>query len=709
MPLPTTGQAFATFVAGLSASTPASTDTYPVVVAGVSKKATGAALAVFLAGSINTWLPATPVTAVTINAAYAAAAGGGMVLLPNGTTSLSATIVPVSGVKLRGSAPTLVYNTIPDSGLTTLVGSTGGTVLNPSGAFPAISWNTASLSAPASQTAFSQAALTNIAFEDIGFSGAGGGTWAILAGNTNNPSCWYSQFRNIYATGFTAVGGGGFSLTNYQHCQFNGNYTFGCTWGQFHGIDVASASLAPGNSTYYDLYSCIPTGTSAQLARGISFITTATTGGAGDNNQFMFNRVQSNRFSGATVTQAATMAAPIATVITSTSASIVATNTFAAGDAVGFSVTTGTSGGQVVAGTTYYVSATGLSTAAFQVSATVGGAVITFNASGTPNVLTAKFSITSGTSWAVGLPVTPSATLNGLTLNTVYFVTSLSGTTMTVSKSYGGAPIPMTAASAVNLINQGFPCFEMIALAGSQQSNVVMHNVDLEGLSTAAMVFQNVNGFQITMSQVPGTAQATQSMVCRTCTQGITISPQGMSTDWDNGTNASGMGFYGTRSGTSVGYMGYGQWLDAVSGNNVTSSGNVFNNQSTGDITFTTSNNGMNFSKNVGLANLISKTLTGASSSIANLNCAFVNNTSGSTTTMPALTAGNDGGMISIFNSSAGVQTYTTAGELINNIALRTSFTLAPGASIEFIIRNTQWIIRGGSSAMAAGAVSAPS
>src|SRR6266702_3552342 len=98
------------------------------------------------AGALNV---ITPISLDTpgINAAYVTAnlIGGGIVQLPGGQINLTAPLVPLSGVKLRGSAPQLVYNSIPDAGTTTLVGSTGGTVLAPTGAFPAITWNTAIL------------------------------------------------------------------------------------------------------------------------------------------------------------------------------------------------------------------------------------------------------------------------------------------------------------------------------------------------------------------------------------------------------------------------------------------------------------------------------------------------------------------------------------------------------------------------------------
>lgn len=80
-----------------------------------------------------------------------------------------------------------------------------------------------------------------------------------------------------------------------------------------------------------------------------------------------------------------------ASTITSSSASITGSNyLFTALQPVTFSVTVGTGANGIVAGTTYFISATGLSSTTFQVSATSGGASITFNASGSPTVLGCK-------------------------------------------------------------------------------------------------------------------------------------------------------------------------------------------------------------------------------------------------------------------------------------------------------------------------------
>lgn len=575
-------------------------------------------------------------TAAAINAAYttANANGGGTVYLAGKRYNLEITVVPKSGVKLKGVRPQLVYNTIPDSGLTTLTGSAGGTVLAPTGAFDAIAWNTASLAAPASQTAFSQAALSNIAFEDLGFSGDAGGVWGIHAGGTNNPACWNSDFVNLYATGFTTTGGG-FNVTNYQHCKFITNYAFGCAWGQLHQIDVASASLAPGNSTYYDLYCCNPVGSgvNAVLARNVTFLTTATTGGAANNNEFKFDRMQSNRFGGAAISQAATMV-----------------NT------------------------------------------------------------QANITITDGTKFAVGLPVSVDATQNGFTLKKVYWVVSLVGNVIQLANTYGGAAIAATAANAVNIVHTGFPCFEMISLAGSANTNIVMDNVDVEGLATVGMFFQNCNGINLQVSQVPGTAQATQSICFRGCVNKAVIAPQSVSTDDDQNAVGAASAFIGAKFGTSVGYQGMGLWYDSVSNKSVLSLGNPFDTQAAGTFTYDPSTGGgLLMPKNMGLGQL-TKSLNGTIT-ISQLNTVYNNSGAAAVMTLPSVVAANVGAWLEITNNSGGAQTVNTDGvQLFNGIAARTSLTLNDKATVRLSATAgvTTWCVVPGS-AMAAGVVAAGS
>lgn len=294
-------------------------------------------------------------TAAGIQAAMnsASAAGGGIVQLPGGVIPLSASLVPVNGVYLQGVEPVLNTSTgIPDAPSVTF---TSGTVLAPTGAFPAITWNTGALGVPASQAAFAALGLNNIGFKNLGFSG---GTYGIFAGGTNNASCWWSEFENLYFIGQTAWG---LWLSNYQHCGFRRNYSFNCANAQWHGIDVAAGTLSPGNSTYYDLYNVIPSSSATNWAsRGIAM--QCTNGGI--SNQFKMDRIQSNRFNAAPITQAATMANATANI------TVVDGTKFLVDLPVAFSVTAN----GVTAGTIYFV--TSVAVNVIQVSKTMGGAAI---------------------------------------------------------------------------------------------------------------------------------------------------------------------------------------------------------------------------------------------------------------------------------------------------------------------------------------------
>jgi len=584
----------------------------------------------YVPNNAPTFVPVAPTSAAIQSAINAAsAAGGGIVQLPAGNIPIATTLVPASGVKLRGIAPQLAYTSIPDANTTTF--AAGGTVLTPTGAFPAISWNTTVLGTPASQAAFSQLALTNISFEDIGFSGANGGTYGIFAGATNNASCWWSQFKNLYFIGFATVG---FSLTNYQHCEFIGNYSFNCAWGQFHGIDVAAATLAPGNSTYYDLYN-VNSSTLGNTSRGITFLTTAALAAAADNNQFKLDRIQSNRFAGGAQTQAATMT----------------------------------------------------------------------NAQAT-------FTVTDGTKYPIGIPVTFSATVNGFTTGKIYFVVTNSVNTISVSLTYGGAAVSATGSTAVNITTNGYPCFEMIALSGSQMTNLVIDNLDVEGLATCAAFFQNSNGVNIQLSQVPGTGQAPISICYRGCTNKFLLSPQSCSTDDDQ--NALGPTFFhGAKFGASIGYNGIGFVYDSVSGKSGMSLGYQFDGAGAYAITHDPATAGGFMAPRVaGLGHAQTKVISG-SITITNLNLAYLNTTASSTTTLPSVVAANQGAWLKFFNNSGATQTIATDGtQLFSNVATRTTLTLNAGASVYLEAMSLNgtftWVIVGGSGPMSAGVIAAP-
>lgn len=588
--------------------------------------------AILLAGGL--YIPAAPATVATIQAAITTAklnTNGGVIQLPPGQTNLTASIVPQSGIYFVGQMPMLNCTTgIPDA---TSVTAAGGTMLAPTGAFPAFSWNTTPLAAPASQAAFSATGLTNIGFKSMAFVG---GSHGILAGAANNASCWWSEFDNLYFFGQSSVG---IQLTNYQHCRFDRQFSFNCQWGQLHIIDVAASFLAPGNSTYGDMYNIIPQSSATNMtARGITFITQATSGGPANNNEFYFRRIQSNNFNRATTTQAATMA-----------------NT------------------------------------------------------------QANITITDGTKWAVGMPATASATVNGFTINKIYFVASVVGNVIQLALTYGGAAIAATGNTAVNLVNTGFPAFEMISLAGNTNTNAVIENLDVEGGGTCAVFFQNCNGIKIGMSQVPLVGQSPISICFRGCVNKQTFAPQSVSTDDDQSAVGAATQFFGAKFGTSVGYQGQGIWYDATSGNGVLSLGSQFATQALGELTFIPGTaGGILMPKVMGLGQL-PKVVSGNPIAITNLNLCYVNVSNPGAYTLPTANAANAGCWVEMFNNSGANQTVNTDGtQLINNIAARTSFTLADKASCRLQIDQITggavytWTLKGSSTPMTAGVIAAP-
>ncbi len=685
-----------------AAATLGGTELVPIVQGGANLSTTIAKI-ISLAGAILV-LPSGDATGATDSAAVQAAvntqnsAGAGIVQLVGGRYYFGTPIVPMSGVRIEGISANINYTTnnafIPDSNL---VLTNGGTYIDCKGG-AGFQWAKTVQGVP-TQQAFTAAGTTNFTIKNMGFTNY---SRAIDAGNTNNPAAWYAEFENLYMAAGTDWG---FWITNFQHCKFRRIYAYGNTTGQqWYGNDVPSSVLQPGNSMWEDIFGAPP---NLLTSRGLVW-----NAAQGQQNEGYLTRIQNNRVTNSS-TQAATMAAPIATTITNTSASIAATNTFAANDRVSFSATTGTSGGQVVAGTIYYVSATGLSGSAFQVSTTVGGAVITFNASGTPNVQIAKFAVTDGTKFAVGMPVQFSATANGFTQWRTYFVLSVSTNVLTVSLTFGGNAVTSTGNTAVNIVTQGFPGIEVIALPGAQINAHIFNNLDAESAGTTAIAIQNVAGSIFSINQLPGTAQSTMGVTGRGLVDCQILSPNGTNTDFDNNANSSAVQYSGARQGTSVGYMGAGIWYDAVSGNTVLSNGSNFDTQSVGMLQLVGGSKVM-----PGSLGITQKASFSASANPtlgdANLSVVSTNGVAGTTITLPTISSSNVGVWGTFFNGTASAQTLNTNGtQLFNNVTGRTSLTINPNASVRicagYVGSSTYtWIIEGASSAIVSGVVSAP-
>lgn len=120
---------------------------------------------------------------------------------------------------------------------------------------------------------------------------------------------------------------------------------------------------------------------------------------------------------------------------TNSSASISATNSFWAGQAISFA-STGTLPTNFATGTTYYVISTGLSGTAFEVSATVGGTAIVAGSagSGTQSVLSSLLPAVCVASSTTACQINGVYTTTGLTAGAVYYVSDSSAGAITATK-----------------------------------------------------------------------------------------------------------------------------------------------------------------------------------------------------------------------------------------------------------------------------------
>ncbi len=321
--------------------------------------------------------------------------------------------------------------------------------------------------------------------------------------------------------------------------------------------------------------------------------------------------------------------------------------------------------------------------------------------------------VTDGTKFALQMPVTVSATANGFTANKIYFVVSVSGNNLTLALTVGGAAISATGATAVNVITQGFACLEMVALSGASFTAHTLHNVDCEGGGTAAIVWQNCAGNFMQVSQQPGTSQSTQGFCGRNVQQSDLFFGNGSNTDLDNNSPSSGVRYYGQRKPGSVGYMGAGFWYDTASTNGVMALGCSFDTTSLAGLTLIGGSKIMPGNLGISQKFVASGSATPTLAD-GNMSTMYTNTVSGTTVTLPTVSATNVGVWQTIINTTAAAQTIATNGtQTFNNVTGRTSITLNPNASMRictssFVGGTYGYVIEGASSAIVSGVVSAP-
>ena len=172
----------------------------------------------------------------------------------------------------------------------------------------------------------------------------------------------------------------------------------------------------------------------------------------------------------------------------------------------------------------------------------------------------ANIAVTDGTKFAINMPVSFSASVNGVTANEIYFVLTDAANVLTVSLTIGGAAVSMTGATAVNITTSGFAAMEIVAASGAALSSHDFNNIDVENGGTCAIVAQNVQTSKIEISQVPSTAQSTQS-ICGRSLQNSQVFARGFANTSFDG-NSGTTQFYGNRATGSVNHNPPGIYYD---------------------------------------------------------------------------------------------------------------------------------------------------
>lgn len=735
-----TGKTWAAYVGSTGSSSITLTSDNSLTVTG----SPGSTLALATnSAATNTYYPATPVTAATINAAATAAnaAGGGFVVIPAGTYTMSATIVLLAGVVFVGSGWQLAANsvTVPAAG-TWLVGN---------GTFPIFGANTTDLANPYGSIGALKAQLVpNCGVMNVGMSD---GTYGIKCGALFQAGPNQSVFKNCIAINMTQWA---YWFENFNLCAFDDLQYFACPngtclMGSGQAINNFGNSrlfgskgggvVSPGSGPY-GRGLLIGSRFASQL-NDIDVIDFGTSGNANTNSQTATITEVATTITGSTTNIAISNASGLFAVgglvafsatlgnltvgvfymITASSTTniqvalcaaasisngspIINLNNvaglYAVNGQVTFSATVGTSGGQVVAGTSYFIVAAGQSQ--IQVSAINGGTPITFNASGLAAVaLPALTPSTSGTpnvgvitvpdtsQYIRGTPVSFGTTVSGFKTAQIFFVLaqqSNSGAGAIILGNQtggtgGGAAICPNASSAPTLSYKGMPILEVGGQdAGSQITwSSVTCSSDVEGSGTGHIVLQGLNGFKGDLGIFGATGgQSTQNLVVRNSAY-VQLFITAASGNFDNDNNATlVIGAYQGANVVQRGGSGIRQQANSLCSLNLTG------NPAAEDL-IASSNGGINW--NTGQYLLTSQPTTTNVLSINNGNVAVFVTSAGGSLTLPTIAAAYVGYALDLINPTANTIAVGTGSSqnIIGLGASGTSITLAASTSTRLI------------------------
>lgn len=173
--------------------------------------------------------------------------------------------------------------------------------------------------------------------------------------------------------------------------------------------------------------------------------------------------------------------------------------------------------------------------------------------------------VTDGTKFAVGLPVTFTSSGNGFIANQIYVVLSVSGNVLTLGNSKNGSAIAANNNLGLTIISYGMPNVEIQGINGGSSEILGFNNLtlDIGGLSGATVWLENAINSHIHL-QTDGIPANVNTAVCVRNSQASEIWSQ-TSTKIDMDANSSGVRFFGGRDYCAE-YSGVGLYNDSVRG-----------------------------------------------------------------------------------------------------------------------------------------------
>lgn len=235
------------------------------------------------------WIPATNDSAgIAAAEAAALAKGGGVVQFLPVDYTLTAPIVPKSGITYRGVAPSFSYPINPPDSVFSYA---AGTRLKGDGTFAAFSYN--DVDRGSTNPIFGSDALSNTYIDGFTFKNF---TRAISIGAVNACGMIHGGVSNLWIEDCTdwAV-----FMANFMHCDVNRIFSQNCRNGQYYGALVAGLTLMPGNSKFHTLFNIVPTaGTVCPDPRLHRRIVFEAGGTAAKLNEMDVQRAQCNSFTG---------------------------------------------------------------------------------------------------------------------------------------------------------------------------------------------------------------------------------------------------------------------------------------------------------------------------------------------------------------------------------------------------------------------------